>query len=144
MEPFSIHDIAGIFLRYLKSLPEPVIPFKHYTTFIIHISPHVSGEPNEDQATSLNSAMSAIKELGSSERALLLYVLDIIDITSSHEHNNSMSLPRLVSVFQPLILSAPPEQMDSVVYETAAAVVASLSEHTGVADLIAETAQADS
>ena len=38
LEPFDVHCIAGLLKRYLRELPNPVIPVEYYDQFIKAVS----------------------------------------------------------------------------------------------------------
>ena len=39
---YTVHDATGVLLRFLKALPEPVIPYEFYSKFTAPIHPFVA------------------------------------------------------------------------------------------------------
>jgi len=67
-----------------------------------------------------NSLVAAIPPLN---RQLMLYILDLISVFSSHSRKNRMTKKRIVAAFQPSLLSGPPGTMETEDYELAAQIV---------------------
>ncbi|KAM7213446.1 RhoGAP domain containing protein [Rhypophila decipiens] len=103
---FTPHDAAGIMLRYLKSLPEPVIPYQSYSAFAEVGKLHGLSDAGREE-TVLQTLVRLITALPAHNRALLLYLVDIMYV-----FEGLMPIERLVAAFQPSILSKPPDVMD--------------------------------
>jgi GTPase-activating protein SAC7 len=122
---FTIHDCAALLLRYLKSLPEPQIPFDLYYQFTEPFRKYpektwkLSGDCWPDlsdnyqktpqQAVLVKHCKEEIFALPPLNRQLLLYILDIFAFMAGGKNN--MPVDRLVSVFHPAVLSARPQEM---------------------------------
>ncbi|KAJ3549850.1 hypothetical protein NM208_g282 [Fusarium decemcellulare] len=129
-EGCTVHDAAGIFLRYLKSLPEPIIPYSCYEQFVEELVPFADRElTTEESAEVLEVATKLVKDLPPLNRQLLLYVLDIVGVFAYWSEHNKMTDVRLISVFQPSIISGPPDKMDAEAHHMTASVAKLLVEN---------------
>jgi len=117
-------------LRYLKTLPEPVIPLDHYQSLVTSLYPPAMNLFDEDELQeykinedelreAANTANSLMKKLPTLNRQLLFYLLDVIAAVSRHSAKNRRS----VAAFQPSLLSGPPGTMDTENYNIAAQTV---------------------
>ncbi|KAI8664616.1 Rho-GAP domain-containing protein [Fusarium keratoplasticum] len=122
---YTIHDAAGIILRYLKSLPEPIIPYDCYGEFMDGFTPYIDRELTEEEsAEALKVAKRLIGMMPSLNLQLLSYVLDIMSVFASRA-----SYLRLISIFQPSIISGPPNEMDAEAHRAASSVALMLLTH---------------
>jgi GTPase-activating protein SAC7 len=126
---FTIHDCAALVLRYLKCLPEPVIPYEYYDQFARKFQEELQTLP-DGRIFNRNTHDSLIKDfqrnitkLPSLSRQLLLYLLDMLAVFASKSNLNKMECSRLVSVFHPAILSQRPQKMDEAEHRLAQDVV---------------------
>lgn len=127
-DPFTVYDCATVLLRYLKSLPEPIVPYDLYGSFIDRMRPHItwqldSPEPDIDGDALLPIAQDLIKKLPPLNRHLLLYLLDLLAVFAAKSDTNKMTTLRLTNSFQPCFLSGTPEQMDADAHELASWIV---------------------
>ncbi|KAL2072074.1 hypothetical protein VTL71DRAFT_11417 [Oculimacula yallundae] len=118
----TVHDVASILLRYLKTLPQPVIPFDHYEAFISCLT---SGSDDaivyeESLATRIKAFQGSVSNLPPLHRQLLLYLLDLLAVFSAKADVNLMTSARLVAVFQPSLLSKQPHLMTADDHDQAA------------------------
>ena len=124
--PYTVYDAATLILRYLKSLPEPIITFDLYDRFVAAMSwatgPGQSQAEYESQNT-IFTLQGLITELQPLSRQLLLYLLDLLAVFASKSDDNLMTTSRLVSMFQPALLSKPSAVMSLKDYEDAAIVM---------------------
>lgn len=114
---YSVHDAANILLRYLKSLPESVVPYEFFDRFTEPIKLYQKSTDAGEHETDYHLAavlhcQDCVKQLPPLNRQLLLYLLDILAVIASKADVNRMMAARLASVFNPGILSGPPAQMD--------------------------------
>jgi hypothetical protein len=126
---YTVYDAAGLMLRFLKSLPEPVIPPEYYQGFRVTLEPFASPdfELDEEQEKECASRAQALcVALPMLNRALLFYVLDLMDVFSSHSAANGMTAERLAATFQPSLLSGPPSVMDPEEHSVAVEIIALL------------------
>jgi hypothetical protein len=126
MTGYTVYDAAGVLLRFLKSLPEPVIPLASYEGFKTTLGPFVSPNFALDEAREGECASRA-KELCAAlpppNRDLLFYLLDLMSVISNHSAVNCMTAERLAAAFQPSLLSGPPSVMDEEAYNEAMEIV---------------------
>lgn len=113
-------------LRYLKTLPEPIIPCKHYELFISSLKEKVS---ESDVEASIVAFQHSLMAINSPNRDALLYLLDLLAVLSSRSETNYMTSARLVAVFQPSLLSKEPQEMTAKDHKLAASVMVFLVEH---------------
>jgi hypothetical protein len=106
---YTVHDAASCLLRYLKLLPEPVIPFNTYEQFTAAVDSEV--DLNFDQR--IATLQGLVTTLLSLNRQLLLYLLDLLAVFASKSETNFMTSQRLVAAFQPSLLSRPPSEMSA-------------------------------
>ncbi|KAK3313232.1 Rho GTPase activation protein [Apodospora peruviana] len=128
---YTVHDAAGFLLRYLKSLPEPVIPYDQYEAFTAQMRSIVGKELLELAETkeAREKAEQLIKHLPSPNRWLLFYLLDMLGVFASYSNFNKMTPHRLAAAFQPSILSGPQHIMDAEEYDLAGKIVVFLVEN---------------
>lgn len=129
MTSYTVHDATGVLLRYLKLLPQPVIPFDMYDQFIDQL---ILIEEAVVIASSLAQAIEGIRQavtlLPPLSRSLLLYLLDLLKTLAEDSPVNQKTLGQLVVVFQPSLLSRPLELMSSEDYISAAKVMVFIAE----------------
>ncbi|KAI3334274.1 Rho GTPase activation protein [Ustulina deusta] len=118
---YTVHDAAALLQRYLKILPEPIIPYAMYDDFVNNIlGPTLEAE---DLTNTISTAQQLITALPPLNRQHLLYILDILAVITGKSEINKMTSERLTAAFQPAILSAPPAKMDTEAHSNAARVV---------------------
>ncbi|KAI1353081.1 Rho GTPase activation protein [Xylaria sp. FL0043] len=127
---YTPHDVAALLLRYLKMLPEPIIPYHKHNDFI-NIPGSTLEATGEDLIKAISVAQQHMASLPPFNRHLLLYILDILDLVEDWSSVNKMTLERLTAAFQPAILAAPPAEMDKGAYFNAARVVIFLIKNKG-------------
>ncbi|KAL1413579.1 GTPase activating protein (GAP) for Rho1p [Vanrija albida] len=98
---YSPHDIATIFRRYLTQMPEPVVPHAFYDKFR-NASIHELAHDKK-----LKEYKRIIRQMPKPNRALLLYVLDLLGTTARAADKNLMTAGNLAVIFQPGILHHP-------------------------------------
>lgn len=111
-DEYTVHDTMGVLLRYLKSLPEPVIPYKNYDKFIENMAPFVNLDPESDEARedAHRAALEVILNLPEVNREVLVCILQSA-VLFCYTVRRVITAERLISAFQPSILSGPPETM---------------------------------
>jgi GTPase-activating protein SAC7 len=132
---YTAHDAAGTLLRYLKTLPEPVIPWSEYAAFtaplrltwIPGVFPYEMSM--EDHRVAVVAYQRCIVAMASLNRQLLLYLLDLLAVFASKADLNQMTPARLVAHFQPGLLAKPPAEMTVEDHEVAALVMVFLIEN---------------
>jgi len=128
---YTIHDAAGILLRYLKSLPEPVVPYHCYDSFTRpllawsasgHDEPVELMEP-EWHSEAVRAYQGCIADLPPLNRHLLLYLLDVLAVFASKFDLNRMTANRLACTFNPALVSRKPAEMDETEHRLAQNVI---------------------
>lgn len=100
---YTVHDAANILRRYIRDLPEPIIPFDFYNDFR---EPLKSNTSFEFSPADLNTQyQSLINRLPDLNRYLLLYLLDLLSVFANKSKFNLMTASNLAAIFQPGILS---------------------------------------
>lgn len=125
---YTVYDAAGVMLRYLKSLPEPVVPYDTYAQFLRVLDPRVR---TRDKDLMILRLCALFRLLPRSNRRVLLYLIDLWKMLCSNFHRNRMTASRLVAAFQPSILSGPAASMDAEGYTVATEIVVFMVEHAG-------------
>ena len=98
---YTVHDAVGVLLLYLETLPEPTIPFDAYENFREVAIGSIEG------SNAITVYQDLIRNLPSSNRQLLLYLLDA---TTSFIYNgdiNGLSTPLMASILQRAVLHHP-------------------------------------
>ncbi|RXK41103.1 hypothetical protein M231_01506 [Tremella mesenterica] len=103
--PFSPHDVATIFRRFLTQMPESIIPNDYYKDFRTVAASNLSPE------VSIKSYRRLIRSLPPVNQFLLLYVLDLLSVIAKKSDKNLMTAANLALIFQPGIISHPAHQM---------------------------------
>ena len=119
--PYDVYDAASCLLRYLKLLPEPVIPFDLYDRFTAAIEDELPPDyafnhvlPDDFNISKVIAKFQqATFSLPPLNRQLLLYLLDLLAVFASKSDRNHMTSPRIVAAFQPAFLSRPPSEMSA-------------------------------
>nr|ODN91863.1 hypothetical protein L203_01117 [Cryptococcus depauperatus CBS 7841] len=107
--PYTTHDVATIFRRFLCQMPEPIVPFIHYKAFRLVMEKIHSLESSVEQAVSEYKHL--INSLPEHNRFLLLYVLDLLGLFARRSDQNLMTDANLALIFQPGILAHPTHSM---------------------------------
>ncbi|KAI0242557.1 GTPase activating protein (GAP) for Rho1p [Massospora cicadina] len=107
---FTVFDVAGVLMRYLKCLRESVIPAAYVLRFR-QVSPL---QPVADQTMAYRSL---VNELPLANGDLLMYLLDFLAEMAKHANHTLMSCTNLASVFQPTLLFLPQHAMDPYEYK---------------------------
>lgn len=113
---YTVHDAAGLFLRYLKTLPEPVVPYEFYDQFtgpmhLLFAGADEVGPSSEKRSHVIMAYQRSIMGLPALSRQLLLYLIDLMAVIAFHSDINLMSTQRLVAHCQPALLAKPPASM---------------------------------
>lgn len=126
----TVHDAAGLLLRYLKCLPGSIIPYAHYHGFVEQLGPYLERELDSDETMEgIYIVHQLVRNFPEANRYLYFYVTDIMGCFTSKATKNKMTALRLVSVLQPSILAGPPSEMDAEAHHIANRVVIFLIEN---------------
>jgi len=115
-------------LRYLKSLPEPVIPYDAYAQFVDVLGPIIKGEGS----LSILKLCALLRLLPRPNRRVILYLIELWKMLSSNYAQTKMTAKRLVAAFQPSILSGPAASMDAESYTLASEILVWMVERADV------------
>lgn len=96
---YTVYDCGSCLLRYLKLLPEPVLPVDYYNSFIAAVN--VDDSPGSIRSLQELTASTPPPPPPTPRRHLLLYLVDLLAIFSSHSRRNQMTPARLISTFSP-------------------------------------------
>jgi len=118
---FTPFDVAGLLTRYLKSLPEPVIPLSQFQYFRDGF--HLCTEKR------LELYRDLIHQLPRANFHLLLYLLTFLSELSTHSELTKMPAVNLAAVFQPSVLSQPHHTLHPEEYIASQRVVEFLIHH---------------
>jgi hypothetical protein len=108
---YSVYEAATCLLRYLKRLPEPVIPYDFYDKFTSILGPTIyENDAGYDRdAFSIDVAISTVQQcvahIPPLQRQLLLYLLDVFAVFILTSDTNGMTPARIVAAFQPSLLA---------------------------------------
>jgi hypothetical protein len=105
---YSVHDAATCLLRYLKRLPEPVIPLQDYNKFTSIDIEAIVAEGESAIGEAIRQFQQYITELPPLSRQLLLYLLEICAVFAYESDVNKMTSPRIIAAFQPSLLARDP------------------------------------
>ena len=110
----DIHTIASLFKLYLRTLPEPVIPWPHYQQFYDGIRLLCFSDADGRQELILQLA-----QLPRTNYNLLKYVCAFLHEVSTYESTNKMTIMNLATVFGPNIFR-PKEESSATLMESTA------------------------
>ncbi|KAF9260089.1 Rho GTPase activation protein [Marasmius fiardii PR-910] len=104
--PYTPHDVASVFRRYLTQMPEPVIPYDLYHDF----RAAMAKEPfNQEEA--ITTYKRLIRGMPRPNQYLLLYVLDLLSVFARKSDKNLMTATNLAVIFRPGLISHPDHEM---------------------------------
>ena len=134
---YTVHDAASLLLRYLKTLPEPLVPYQFYELFTTGFHTEgeqiVQGNHEQDRAAIKKARIAKLRrnilDLPPLSRTMLLYILDLLAVFASLAEDNQMTSTRLVSLFQPSLLARPPASMSSNEHEFALRIMVFMVDH---------------
>ena len=97
---YTVHDAVGVLLLYLETLPEPTIPFDAYESFRGALG-------SIEGSNAITVYQDLIQNLPSSNRQLLLYLLDAASHLIYGDGTNGLSAPLMASILQRAVLHHP-------------------------------------
>jgi RhoGAP domain len=107
----SVHDAAGLLKDYLRSLPEPLIPFSRYKEFLA-----VAKIPVRD-ASRLPTMAEKLSSLPEHNKNTLNYLMFFLHELTEHEADNKMNGNNVAIVFAPNLLRPEVETPESMLTE---------------------------
>jgi len=94
---FNGHSVAGILKFWLRSMPEPLIPFSMYSDF----SSCLAGKTGED---GIRTLANLVKRLPALNRQCLHRIMSMLKKVNDHCDVNMMNAGNISIVFSPLLL----------------------------------------
>lgn len=104
--PYTPHDVASVFRRYLTQMPEPVIPYDMYHDFRDPL-----GKAPFNQEEAITTYKRLIRGMPRPNQYLLLYVLDLLSVFARKCDKNLMTATNLAVIFRPGLISHPQHEM---------------------------------
>uniref|UniRef100_A0A8C5S551 Rho GTPase activating protein 22 n=1 Tax=Laticauda laticaudata TaxID=8630 RepID=A0A8C5S551_LATLA len=139
----DVHAVASLLKRYLRELPEPVIPFANYQDFL-----SCGQLLSKDKGQGTRELTKQVLCLPEANYNLLRFICRFLDEVQSYASHNKMSIQNLATVFGPNILR--PQVEDPVAQMEGTSLVQGLmailiSEHAKIFDpsLIQDSVQPD-
>ena len=94
----GVHELTTVLKLYFRELPNPLIPFKFYDSFV---------EVGKEQLTGtnyVNKISNELKNFPSENLKLLSYLLNFLNLVGSYSEKNRMKVHNLGIVFGPTLL----------------------------------------
>ncbi|XP_050401628.1 phosphatidylinositol 3-kinase regulatory subunit alpha isoform X2 [Patella vulgata] len=111
LSSFSVHCVAGALKKYLRELPDPVIPVDMYSRFI---------DIAKNKASSSKSLLDLMEELPAPHKSTLQYLMAHFCRLWRHQHESGVTdgLDKLSHVFCHVLLRPPWENIIEIVENT--------------------------
>jgi len=90
------HEAASVLKLYLRELPDPLIPFSFYSSFI-----EIEETKSEDLDAKITKYKALIARLPASHRALLAYLIQFLAACTQYEKETKMDAQNFAIVFAP-------------------------------------------
>ena len=100
-EFLDVHTAASLLKLYFRELPEPVIPFEHFESFL-NLATSFKSHSNEDKT--LKSLQSLVRQIPEENYKLLDYLTAFLHEISKHQHINKMTEKNIALIFGTNIL----------------------------------------
>jgi len=97
------HTVAAALKLYCRELPEPVLLYRYYSTFL-------KVQQNTDADTRLTHLRLLIHKLPKQNRELLLYLCTFLKKVSEHADKNMMTSHNLATCWAPTLLRQDPSE----------------------------------
>ncbi|EGG14725.1 pleckstrin domain-containing protein [Cavenderia fasciculata] len=109
--PTDMHTVAGLLKLYLRELPEPLLIWRYYSTFIKVIK-------NSDKLQRMLHLRMLIYGLPKVNRDLVLYLMTFLNKVSSFSSSNKMTSANLAMVFAPNLLRHQKESLNQIMEDS--------------------------
>jgi len=110
-ESADTHVLAGLLKRFFRLLPEPLLTYSLYSSFI------AVGD-NDDTRAQFEDTKENLKKLPAANFKLLQYLLKFLFEVSTFSHKNFMETSNLAIVFGPILLHSCDKDYDAALQET--------------------------
>eukprot|EP00339_Tiarina_fusa_P030411 CAMPEP_0117062248 /NCGR_PEP_ID=MMETSP0472-20121206/43364_1 /TAXON_ID=693140 ORGANISM="Tiarina fusus, Strain LIS" /NCGR_SAMPLE_ID=MMETSP0472 /ASSEMBLY_ACC=CAM_ASM_000603 /LENGTH=680 /DNA_ID=CAMNT_0004781299 /DNA_START=665 /DNA_END=2707 /DNA_ORIENTATION=+ len=97
----SVHDVAGLLKLYLRKLPEPLFPYKHYPTLVSIQNQYEEGGSEEEYS---NSIAVILTTLSPCSRHVFLSLVEFLQEVCKHEKVTKMGVKNIAMVFTPNVM----------------------------------------
>ncbi|KAJ5074827.1 rho/rac/cdc gtpase-activating protein [Anaeramoeba ignava] len=104
----SPHDVASLLKLYLNELPEPLIPWKFYDSFI-------SSDEIQEIWLKMKKFRTIVSSIPKSNYKTLLLICQHLNKVSKHSQQNNMNSKNLSIVFGSLLLKDPRDSKSSLI-----------------------------
>jgi hypothetical protein len=94
----DIHAVTSALKRYLRKLPEPIIPYVLYDEFI-----RVSSNTNNSKETRVSELINVINKLPTANKLTLKVIIKHLQVVNSMRDSNKMGYKNLSVVFAPTL-----------------------------------------
>jgi len=108
----DVHAVAGVLKLFLRELPEPLIPFSHYSAFLS------AQRLNTEFETWKKAIAPLLHSLPTANRSVLSFLMPFLAKIAMHSSLNLMTHQNLAIVFGPNIMRSEIETIESVISET--------------------------
>eukprot|EP01117_Protostelium_nocturnum_P010546 TRINITY_DN3793_c0_g1_i1.p1 TRINITY_DN3793_c0_g1~~TRINITY_DN3793_c0_g1_i1.p1 ORF type:complete len:1011 (+),score=411.60 TRINITY_DN3793_c0_g1_i1:290-3322(+) len=103
----DVHLLAGLLKSFLSELPEPLMTFDLYESFMF-VADHL-----KDKEEQISSIRSLVYQLPLTHRMTLQYLLSLLLKFQEHSSKNHMNVVKLSKAFGPICLKSPVASLDT-------------------------------
>ncbi len=107
----DVNAIAGLLKLYFRELPEPILTYKLYNTFIATQSAPIVH-------LRITYLAKAVADLPARNRSVLKYLVGFLIRVNENSSVNQMGIPQLATVFGPNLLKPPEDNIVQMVQDT--------------------------
>jgi len=109
-EKVSPHSVAGLLKQYVRELPEPLLLYRFYETFL-------KVGKNDDVEARTRNLRLLVQGLPKSNKNVLIYLMQFLNKLSKHSQNNKMTLTNIATCWAPNLLRSSQETYEKVMRE---------------------------
>jgi hypothetical protein len=103
----DVHVVSGLLKQFIRELPEPLLTFELYETFVLASNV----ENTEERVLYIRKIL---KSLPTGNRVFLTYLIKFLSMVAAKADKNHMHAKNLAIVFAPSLLRPEVETMDSL------------------------------